>query len=107
MMLFRRPLPALMCGVFFVSLAACGGGGGSSSGPPAIATTPTTVSVDQSLPTMTALEITQVLSPYGSAALGASVPISTGGSTGESMVYALSASGDILLAATTSSATRR
>jgi hypothetical protein len=63
------------------------------------AQTSTVVSIDPNLPSATTSGIAQVVTPVDSGALGSSLKIATVGSPGETMVMALNANGDILLAA--------
>jgi hypothetical protein len=63
--------------------------------------TSTMVSVDSTFPVAAASAVAQVVSPIGSSSLGSSLPISTTGLVGESLVLGLTNSGEIFLASLT------
>jgi hypothetical protein len=107
---FRQIAALALMGV----LAACGGKNSDGNSPAGASTPQNTVqpikavvaavTVDPTVPAAYAGQITQIISPIGAGSVGGSVKISSLASGGgESMVYAVDASNNILLASMTTS----
>lgn len=100
--------------VLALGLNACGGSGGvatndrlPSSSERALASTTSissAVTIDPAIPNATRSMIKQVISPFGSAAPGASLNIPSASAGGDTIIMALDAEDSILLAALTNSA---